>query len=121
MFGGLTRDMQRRTGWLWVGRLVLAMAAMLLVAPGAEARTAEISLNVVGDESMAEELKDLSKDADKDQPLSGDSLSLLQAAQARRTRIAQALRSRGFYDSRVTATVNNQPIEDAAALDAIEA
>jgi translocation and assembly module TamA len=121
MFGGLTRDMQRRTGWLWLGRLVLAMAAMLLVAPGAEARTAEISLNVVGDESMAEELKDLSKDADKDQPLSGDSLSLLQAAQARRTRIAQALRSRGFYDSRVTATVNNQPIEDAAALDAIEA
>jgi len=69
---------------------------------------------------MAEELKDLSKDLDKDQPLSGDTLSLLQAAQARRARIAAALRSKGFYDARVTATVNNQPIEDAAALDAIE-
>jgi len=66
-------------------------------------------------------LKDLSKDLDKDQPLSGDSLSLLQAAQARRARILAALRSRAFYDSRVTATINNQPIEDAAALDAIEA
>ena len=69
---------------------------------------------------MTEELKDLAK-VDKDQPLSGDSLELLQAAQARRARILQALRSRGFYDSRVTATINNQPIEDAAALDAIEA
>jgi translocation and assembly module TamA len=70
---------------------------------------------------MTEELKDLSKDLDKDQPLSGDSLELLQAAQARRARIVQALRSRGFYDARVTATINSQPIEDAAALDAIEA
>src|SRR5258707_11157839 len=113
--------MQRRTGSVWVGRWLLAMAAALLVARSADARTADISLTVLGDERMTEELKDLSKDLDKDQPLSGDSLSLLQAAQARRARIVQALRSRGFYDSRVTATVNNQPIEDAAALDAIEA
>jgi translocation and assembly module TamA len=113
--------MQRRTGAFWVGRLWLAIAALLLVAGGAEARTADISLTVIGDERMTEELKDLVKDLDKDQPLSGDSLSLLQAAQARRARIVQALRSRGFYDSRVTATVNNQPIEDSAALDAIEA
>jgi translocation and assembly module TamA len=97
------------------------MAAVLLIARGADARTAEVSLTVIGDEDMANELKDLSKDLDKDQPLTGDSLALLQAAQARRTRIVQALRSKGFYDSRVTATVNNQPIEDAAALDAIEA
>jgi len=113
--------MQRRTGVFWVGRLLLAMAAALLVAGGADARTAGISLTVVGDERMNEELKELAKDLDKDQPLSGDGLSLLQAAQARRTRIVQALRSRGFYDPRVTATINNQPIEDAAALDAIEA
>ena len=53
--------------------------------------------------------------------MSGDSLSLLQAAQARRARIVSALRSRGFYDSRVLATVANQPIEEASALDAIEA
>jgi translocation and assembly module TamA len=106
---------------LWVGRLLLAMTAALLVAGGADARTADISLTVIGDERMADELKDLVKDLDKDQPLSGDSLSLLQAAQARRARLVQALRSKGFYDERVTATVNNQPIEDAAALDAIEA
>jgi translocation and assembly module TamA len=113
--------MQRRTRSFWVGRLLLAMAAALLVARGADARTADISLTVVGDERMADELKELSKDLDKDQPLSGDSLALLQAAQARRTRIVAALRSRGYYDSRVTATINNQSIEDAAALDAIEA
>src|SRR5256885_15194630 len=122
MFGGLTREiMQRRSGSVWVGCLLLAMAAVLLAVGGAEARTADISLTVVGDERMADELKDLSKDLDKDQPLSGDSLSLLQGAQARRARIVQALRSRGYYDSRVTATINNQSIEDAAALDAIEA
>jgi hypothetical protein len=40
--------------------------------------------------------------------------------QARRDRIASALRSRGYYDSRVTATVADQPVEEAAALDAIE-
>lgn len=32
-----------------------------------------------------------------------------------------ALRSRGFYDARVTATIANRPISEAAALDAIEA
>ncbi len=120
MFGGLTGEMQRRTGSLWLGRVLLVVAALLLAARAADARTGEIGLTVVGDEDMSNELKDMSKDLDKDQPLSGDSLELLQAAQARRTRIAQALRSKGFYDARVTATINNQPIEDAAALDAIE-
>jgi translocation and assembly module TamA len=122
MFGGVAKNTgQRRAGGFRLGCLWLALAAALLVARGADARTAEISLTVVGDEDMANEIKDFSKDLDKDQPLTGDSLALLQAAQARRTRIAQALRSKGFYDARVTATVNNQPIEDAAALDAIEA
>ena len=51
MFGGLTRNgMQRRTGAFWVGRLWLMMAALLLVTSGAEARTADISLTVIGDE-----------------------------------------------------------------------
>ena len=93
MPGGLIRNiLQRRTGAFWGGRLWLMMAALLLVTSGAEARTADISLTVIGDERMTEELKDLVKDLDKDQPLSGDSLSLLQAAQARRARIVQALR-----------------------------
>ena len=69
---------------------------------------------------MAEELKTLTEELDKDQPLTGDSLALLQGAQARRQRIATALRSRGYYDARITATVANQSVEDAAALDAID-
>src|SRR5882757_5592200 len=91
------------------------------MAATAHARTGEISLTVVGDERMTEELKKLSEDLDKDEPLSGDGLSLLQAAQARRARMVSALRSRGFYDARVSATIANQPIEEAAALDAIDA
>jgi translocation and assembly module TamA len=92
----------------------------MLASAAAQARTGEMTLNVVGDQAMADELKSLTEDLDKDQPLQGDSLALLQGAQARRARIANALRSRGYYDSRVTATVAGQPVEDAAALDAIE-
>jgi translocation and assembly module TamA len=91
------------------------------MAASASARTGEIALTIVGDERMTDELKKLSADLDKDEPLSGDSLSLLQAAQARRARMVSALRSRGFYDSRVIATVSNQSVEEAAALDALGA
>ena len=38
------------------------------------ARTADLALTVTGDERMAEELKTLTEDLDKDQPLSGDSI-----------------------------------------------
>jgi translocation and assembly module TamA len=121
MFAEIARNiMQRRTRHLWLGRLSAAVAAILLACGIADARTGQISLTIVGDKGMADELKQLSEDLDKDQPLSGDSLSLLQAAQSRRARIVSALRSRGYYDSRVLATVGNQPIEDAAALDAID-
>jgi translocation and assembly module TamA len=103
-----------------LGRL-LAVLALLCLAPTAVlARTADLTLTVIGDERMAEELKKLTEDLDRDQPLDGDSLALLQAAQARRARVVAALRSRGFYDARVTATVAGQPVEDVAALDAIE-
>jgi translocation and assembly module TamA len=121
MLAGLTREiMQRRTGVFWLGRLAAAMAAVLLACGLAEARTGQISLTIAGDKDMADELKQLSEDLDKDQPLTGDALSLLQAAQARRARLASALRSRGYYDSRVVATVGNQPIDEASALDAID-
>src|SRR6476661_1928324 len=100
-------------------RLMVALAA-LLVSGVAQARTGEIALTIIGDERMAEELTKLTQDLEKDQPLTGDSLALLQGAQARRARIATALRSRGYYDARVTATVAGQPVDDAAALDAIE-
>jgi translocation and assembly module TamA len=112
--------MQRRTGLLWGGRLWAAVMVLVLACAGVEARTGEIALTIIGDERMSEELKKLSEELDTDQPLSGDSLSLLQAAQARRARMVSALRSRGYYDSRVIATVANQPIEEAAALDAID-
>jgi translocation and assembly module TamA len=104
-----------------IGRFVAVFVAALVLAATAHARTGEIVLTIVGDERMTDELKKLSADLDKDEPLSGDSLSLLQAAQARRARMVSALRSRGFYDSRVLATVSQQPIEEAAALDAIDA
>ena len=100
--------------------LVVCTAVACFTAASAFARTADISLTVVGDQQMSDELKKLTEDLDKDQPLTGDSLALLQAAQARRAAIAGALRSRGYYDSRVTATVNGAPVEDATALDAIE-
>src|SRR5580704_12113173 len=100
--------------------LVVCTAVACLAAGNALARTGDISLTVVGDQQMSDELKKLTEDLDKDQPLTGDSLALLQAAQARRARIASALRSKGYYDSRVTATVNGAPVEDATALDAIE-
>jgi translocation and assembly module TamA len=106
----------------WMACLLVA-AALLAVAPFgmAEARTAKIVLVVTGDERMQADLKELVEGFEKDQPLSGDSLGLLQGAQAAVARINTALRSRGFYDATVTATVDGRPIAEAAALDAIEA
>ncbi|HTR84196.1 MAG TPA: autotransporter assembly complex family protein [Reyranella sp.] len=102
-------------------RLIVALAMVAFLGGVAEARQGEIVLTLVGDKDMTEELKQLSKDLDADEPLKGDSLSLLQAAQARRARMVSALRSKGYYDSRVIATVGGQPIEEAAALDAVDA
>ena len=51
----------------------------------------------------------------------GDSLALLQGAQAVLAKVNGALRSRGFYDAMATATIDNQPVDEAAALDAIDA
>jgi translocation and assembly module TamA len=120
MFAGLTNIVQRRTGLSWIGRLVAAFTALSVMAVSAHARTGEIALTIIGDETMTQELKMLSEDLDKDEPLAGDSLSLLQAAQARRARMVSALRSRGYYDARVNATVAGQPIEEAGALDALD-
>src|SRR4051794_2746565 len=106
--------------FVWLCRLAAAASVLGLFLVVAEARTGDLALTVTGDERMAEELKTLVETLDKDQPLTGDSLALLQGAQARRQRIATALRSRGYYDARITATVANQPVEDAAALDAID-
>jgi len=105
---------------MWFWRLPAAMAVLGLLLAVAQARTGDLALTVTGDERMAEELKALIEGLDKDQPLTGDSLALLQGAQARRQRLANALRSRGYYDARITATVANQSVEDAAALDAID-
>ena len=113
MLGGALSNQLRRLLVVWT-------AVACLAASSAFARTADINLTVVGDKEMSDELKKLTEDLDKDQPLTGDSLALLQGAQSRRAAIAGALRSRGYYDARVTATVNGQPIDDMAALDAIE-
>lgn len=111
---GSTRKM------MWLCRKLAAASVLVLWLAVAHARTAELALTVSGDERMAEELKTLTEQLEKDQPLTGDSLALLQAAQARRQRIVTALRSRGYYDARITATVANQPVEGAAALDVID-
>lgn len=70
---------------------------------------------------MQADLKELVERFQKDQPLSGDGLSLLQGAQAAFGRINTALRSRGYYDATIKATVDGRPITEAGALDAIDA
>lgn len=108
------------TAWVcWL----LVVAALFVTAPckTADARTAKIVLVVNGDEGMQADLKELVEGFEKDQPLSGDSLGLLQGAQAVMAKVNTALRSRGFYDATISATVGGRPITEATALDAIEA
>ena len=118
--GPVNKSAPLRDGVSWL-RLLLVSVATTLVAVAAAARTADISLAVTGDEEMGKDLTQLVENFQKDQPLSGDGLALLQGAQAARARVVSALRSRGFYDARVVATIDNRPVEDAAALDAIDA
>jgi len=107
---------------VWLVWLV-ALAALMAIVPGgpAEARTGKIALVVSGDEQMQADLRELVERFEKDQPLSGDSLSLLQGAQAVAGRINIALRSRGYYDATIKATVDGRPIAEAGALDAVDA
>ena len=74
----------RASDLAWLGWLV-ALAALLMMASSgtAEARTAKIALVVSGDEQMQADLKELVERFEKDQPLSGDSLGLLQGAHRR--------------------------------------
>ena len=111
--------MRGRAGLCRLTCLVLAGLAVLCAS--AEARTGKIALVVTGDEPMSDELKQLVETFEKEQPLSGDSLALLQGAQAVLARLNGALRSRGFYDAMATATIDNHPIDEAAALDALDA
>lgn len=101
------------------------MAGVALLAASAwnsaAALTGQIALDVEGDQRMQEELKTLIEAFQKDQPLSGDGLSLLQGAQAALARVNTALRSKGFYDAVATATVNGHQIDSPSALDSIDA
>jgi translocation and assembly module TamA len=101
--------------------LLQVLAAMVLYCATAEARTAHIALTATGDEAMSKDLQQLVEQFQKDQPLTGDSLSLLQGAQAVLARVNTALRSRGFYDAKATAVIDNRPVSEPTALDAIEA
>src|SRR5262245_24623568 len=96
--------------------IVAAMLVMTLCRT-ADARTAKIALVVNGDERMQTDLKELVETFEKEQPLSGDSLGLLQGAQAVAAKVNAALRSRGYYDGRINATVDGRPISEPAALD----
>jgi translocation and assembly module TamA len=108
-------------GWAWLGCVLVTTVFLLGPCGIAEARTGSIALVVTGDEAMQGELKELVEGFEKSQPLSGDSLSLLQGAQSVVARINNALRSRGFYDATIKATVDNRPITEASALDAVDA
>ncbi len=98
----------------------LALAVLAIVCAGADARTGKVVLVVTGDEHMNEDLKQLVEQFEKEQPLTGDGLALLQGAQAVLATVKGALRSRGFYDAMANATIDNHPVDEAAALDAIE-
>src|SRR5688572_10222373 len=111
----------RASALAWLGWLVALTALFFMASGTAEARTAKIALVVSGDEQMQADLKELVERFEKDQPLSGDSLGLLQGAQAALARINTALRSRGYYDATITATVDGRPIAEPGALDAIDA
>ncbi|HYC63667.1 MAG TPA: hypothetical protein VEC14_02960, partial [Reyranellaceae bacterium] len=110
-------------GWLACIGVAIA-AAMLFVAPhsvGQPTRTADITVNVVGDESFGKELGELVENSEKEQPSSGDAIAVLQGVEAHRQRIARALRSRGYYGGDVTATVAGRPLVDPDLVAAIEA
>ncbi len=47
-------------------------------------------------------------------------LGVLQGAQAVASRLNTALRSRGYYDATLSATIDDKPIADASALEALE-
>ena len=51
---------------MWLCRLLAALAVLGLLLVVAQARTADLALTVTGDERMAEELKTLTEDLDKD-------------------------------------------------------
>jgi translocation and assembly module TamA len=102
-------------------QVLATLLILLALCREAEARTARIALTVNGDERMSEDLKQLVEEFEKNQPLTGDALALLQGAQAVLSRVNTALRSRGYYDGRATATIDNRPVDEPAALDAIDA
>src|ERR1700737_1170823 len=88
------------------GLACLASAVLAVLCASAEARTAKIVLVVTGDEPMSDDLKQLVETFEKEQPLSGDSLALLQGAQAVLAKVNGALRSSGFYDAMATVTID---------------
>src|SRR5260370_18686883 len=96
----------------------LGLAAVVVLCASAEARTGKIVLVVTGDEPMSDDLKQLVDDFEKTQPLSGDSLALLQGAQAVLALANGAFRSPGFYDPRSTASLDNHPVDEAPPISA---
>jgi translocation and assembly module TamA len=115
----------RRSGVIAAAMVALVLAAAIFVSEArrslAQDRTAETTLNVIGDEKLAKDLKDLLTEEDKDKQATGPAVTLLQRAQAQKQEIEKALASRGFYAGTVTVSVAGRPVEDPAVLDAIEA
>lgn len=106
---------------IWCLAALTSAGISSLFPRAVEARDAKIVLTVSGDERMSSDLEELSQDFQKQQPLTGDALGILQGAQAVAAQMNTALRSRGFYDATINATIEGRPIADASALEALEA
>src|ERR1700732_2968209 len=81
---------RRATRWLPSLALALVGAGittMVVVGPEADARTADISVAVTGDETMGKDLKELVETSEKQQPSSGQAITILQMAQAHQTQV----------------------------------
>ena len=110
---------------VWPSTPVLGLAAFFfLLAIGGgpvRAHTFNVSLKATGDESMADELKELIEDKEDKREPAVDGAAALQRARTQLRRLTLALRSRGYYGASIAATINGRPIEDPATLDALEA
>ncbi len=90
-------------------------------APSRRVGKAVVTLQVVGDTAVREELQKVVQAEAGTQEGPGSAVTLLQRAQAQRELVVKTLRAHGYYGNRVTARAAGQSIDDVTALDAIDA
>ncbi|HJQ56957.1 MAG TPA: autotransporter assembly complex family protein [Vineibacter sp.] len=80
-----------------------------------------VTLRVSGDMAVQEELQKVVEVDAKSQDQGGSAATILQRAQAQRDLVVKVLRAQGYYSYRVTARAAGQGIDEASAIDAIDA